>query len=186
MQRSLRLLNALRRGFWRCGRPDKQALPDFSESYSPAVYFDETIYGFSNRGMMCLDASDGTELWSESFMGSLIRVGLDLVAVNMMTGDVRVLRISRTGYEERMRYQAFERGTNTSPTFADGRIRTASAPPVRQTNGALLLLDAGPARNVLLIMASSEREVRSMVQLLASGAYRGGLVSPTLGLYDFG
>ena len=71
-------------------------------------------------------------------------------------------------------------------TFVDGRIRTASAPPVRQTNGGLLLLDAGAGRNVLLIMASSEREVSAMVQLLVTGAYRGGLVSPTLGLYDFG
>ena len=70
-------------------------------------------------------------------------------------------------------------------TFADGRILAASAPPVRQTNGGLLLLDSRGGRNVLVIMASSEREVDLLVRLLAAGAYRSGLVSPTLGLYDF-
>ncbi len=71
-------------------------------------------------------------------------------------------------------------------TFADGRIRTGAAPPVSRVNAGLLLLDSRAGRNVLVIMASSEREVGIMVQLLATGAYRSGLVSPTLGLYDFG
>ena len=70
-------------------------------------------------------------------------------------------------------------------TFADGRIVTASAPPVSQANGGLLLLDSRGGRNVLVIMASSGRDMGFMVQLLGSGAYRSGLVSPTLGLYDF-
>ena len=70
-------------------------------------------------------------------------------------------------------------------TFADGRIRTGAAPPIGEVGSGIALLDSRAGRNVLLILASSEREVRSMVQLLATGAYRSGLVSPTLGLYDF-
>ena len=70
-------------------------------------------------------------------------------------------------------------------TFADGRIRTGSAPPLRQVESGIALLDSRAGRNVLVVLAASEGGVRRMVALLATGAYRSGLVSPTLGLYDF-
>ena len=70
-------------------------------------------------------------------------------------------------------------------TLADGRIQTAVALPVSQAGGGLLLLDSRGGRNVLVVMASSQPELALMVQLLATGGYRSGLVSPTLGLYDF-
>ena len=102
-------------------------------------------------------------------LDTLDRPGLDTVFVGLFADRAAVDQHLRAG----------------GVTFADGRILTAFAPPVRQTNGGLLLLDSRGGRNVLVIMASSEREVDLMVRLLATGAYRSGLVSPMLGLYDF-
>ncbi len=99
----------------------------------------------------------------------LDRPGLDTVFVGLFADRAAVDQHLRAG----------------GVTFADGRILTAAAPPVSQVNGGLLLLDSRGGRNVLVIMASSAREVDLMVRLLAAGAYRSGLVSPTLGLYDF-
>ncbi len=101
---------------------------------------------------------------------TLDRPGIDTVFVGLFADRAAVDQHLRAG----------------GVTFADGRVRTASAPPVSQANSGLLLLDSRGGRNVLVVLASSEAEVGTMVQLLATGLYRSGLVSPTLGLYDFG
>ena len=97
-------------------------------------------------------------------LDTLDRPGIDTVFVGLFADRAAVDHHLRAG----------------GVTFAEGRILTTSAPPVRQTNGGLLLLDSRGGRNVLVIMASSEREVGLMVRLLAAGVYRSGLVSPTL------
>ena len=70
--------------------------------------------------------------------------------------------------------------------FSGGQITTPSALAIPQSGSGLLLLDSRAGRDVLVIMASSERELAFLVQLVITGEYRTGLVSPTLGLYDFG
>ena len=70
--------------------------------------------------------------------------------------------------------------------FSGGQIRTPSTLAIPQRGSGLVLLDSRAGRNVLVIMASSERDMAFLVRLVITGEYRTGLVSPTLGLYDFG
>jgi hypothetical protein len=69
--------------------------------------------------------------------------------------------------------------------LSDGVIRSPGTPPMSQFGSGLLALDSRGGRNVLVVLASTEFELRILVSLLERDSFRRGLVSPTLGLYDF-
>ena len=70
-------------------------------------------------------------------------------------------------------------------SFEAGRIESPAAPSLSATGSGLVLLDTRGGRNVVVVLASSPFELSFLVQSLTSGAFRSGLVSPNLGLYEF-
>lgn len=68
----------------------------------------------------------------------------------------------------------------------EGEVRTPVAPAASQSTTALVALDRRGGRNVIVILADSAPQLEFAVSLLASGAFRGGLVSPDIGLFEVG
>ena len=69
--------------------------------------------------------------------------------------------------------------------FGEGRISSPTAPSLSQRRSGIVVFDSRGGRNVVVVLGSSEFELSSLVGQLLNGRYRGGLVSPNLGLYDF-
>ena len=65
----------------------------------------------------------------------------------------------------------------------DDSLRTPFTPDIAIERTAVLVLDEGLDRRVLVILADGPETLRSMVGRLASGTYRDGLVSESLGVY---
>ncbi|MEM7351247.1 MAG: PQQ-binding-like beta-propeller repeat protein [Acidobacteriota bacterium] len=98
--------------------------PSLKNSYSPAVSSDGAIFGFSNRGLLCLDAASGEVLWQHDLGGTHILVDSHLVILSHMTGRLVIAPASREGFRESLSTQAFAEFTipYTPPSFSDGRI----------------------------------------------------------------
>lgn len=64
-----------------------------------------------------------------------------------------------------------------------GTLRTPFTPDIPTSGTALILLHRNGPRNVLIVLAHSERALADMVQRLVLGDFRSGLVSDFLGVY---
>ena len=62
-------------------------------------------------------------------------------------------------------------------------VRTPFTPELPTHGTALILLDKTSQRRVLVILGDTSGALLDMVERLASGAFRSGLVDPLLGVY---
>jgi outer membrane protein assembly factor BamB len=99
--------------------------PRLKNSLSPTVFHDGHLFGFNSGYLTCLDPATGGVAWREKvYAGSLILVDGHLLILGAESGDLRVARASRRGYEERLRTPVFNAGATsvTGPAFAAGRL----------------------------------------------------------------
>ncbi|HEY7515081.1 MAG TPA: PQQ-binding-like beta-propeller repeat protein [Vicinamibacteria bacterium] len=92
---------------------------------SPPVYYKGHLYGFGGDDLVCMEAASGRVVWTEkTYPGSLILVDGHLVTVGTVSGIVRVVEATPSGYGEKARLEVMGRGPSceTPPSFAGGRI----------------------------------------------------------------
>ncbi|MDA2937055.1 PQQ-binding-like beta-propeller repeat protein [Acidobacteria bacterium AH-259-A15] len=92
-------------------------------SFAVPVLYGKHLYGFNGRFLTCVDPATGKEVWKSRPPGGrgLILVDGHLV-IFAPKGVVVVAAASPEGYREKARLQISDRGSFTSPTFANGRI----------------------------------------------------------------
>jgi outer membrane protein assembly factor BamB len=118
--------------------------PRLKNSYSPNVYEEGFLFGFSGQFLLCLDAATGEPRWRQKVnAGSLIRVGRHLVVLGEQSGLVRVVEATPAAYRVVAEATVFNPGalSSTGPSYAGGRLF------LRNTEEMVALaLESGPAQ----------------------------------------
>lgn len=99
--------------------------PRLKNSYSPTVFHDGLIYGMNRDYLTCVDPANGEAVWRHKvYGGSLILVDGHAVILGDSSGDLRVGRLTRQGYEEKAKQPVFNAGatSSTGPSYQGGRI----------------------------------------------------------------
>jgi outer membrane protein assembly factor BamB len=99
--------------------------PRLRGTYSPTVYHDGHLYGFSAGYVLCVDAVGGEVRWRQkTYSGSLILVDGRLLILGDASGDLRIADARPDAYHERLKVPVFNAGATsaTGPTFASGRV----------------------------------------------------------------
>ena len=65
----------------------------------------------------------------------------------------------------------------------DDVIRTPFTPDIQREDTAIIMLNSGPERQVLVILGDSESALRDVVVRLSQGSFRDGLVGDFVGVY---
>ncbi len=101
------------------------ATPRLKNSYSPTVFHDGLIFGMNRDYLTCIDPASGEAVWRHKvYGGSLILVDGHAVILGDSSGDLRVGRITRQGFEEKAKQPVFNAGatSSTGPSFQGKRI----------------------------------------------------------------
>ncbi len=96
-----------------------------SNSYSPAVHHQGSLYGIGGGQILCLDAATGKALWRQRLgRGSLIRIDDHLAVFGSMSGRLHLVPASPAGFMQIASLPVFPRGDHgaTPPSFGAGRI----------------------------------------------------------------
>lgn len=99
--------------------------PRLKNSYSPTVFHDGLIFGMNRDYLTCIDPASGEAVWRHKvYGGSLILVDGHAVILGDSSGDLRVGRITRQGFEEKAKQPVFNAGatSSTGPSFQGRRI----------------------------------------------------------------
>ena len=99
--------------------------PRLKNSYSPTVFHDGLIYGMNRDYLTCVDPANGEAVWRHKvYGGSMILVDGHAVILGDTSGDLRVGRLTRQGYEEKAKQPVFNAGatSSTGPSFLGKRI----------------------------------------------------------------
>jgi outer membrane protein assembly factor BamB len=99
--------------------------PRLRGSFSPTLFHDGHLFGFSGAYLLCVDAADGRVVWREKvYSGGAILVDGHLLILGDQSGDLRVAQASPQAYRERLKVPVFNAGATsaTTPSFARGRI----------------------------------------------------------------
>lgn len=99
--------------------------PRLKGGLSPTVHEAGSLYGFGGQFLLCVDARTGEPRWREKTnSGALIRVGRRLLLLGELSGLLRVVEASSSGYRELARAPAFNAGaqSSTGPSYAGGRV----------------------------------------------------------------
>ena len=99
--------------------------PVIKSTYSPTVFHDGHLYGFSGAYLVCVDAASGDVRWKQKvYSGSLILVDGHLVVLGESSGDLRVAEATPAGYREKLKTSVFNPGSSsfTGPSWAGGRV----------------------------------------------------------------
>jgi outer membrane protein assembly factor BamB len=99
--------------------------PRLKNSYSATVFHDGLIYGMNRDYLTCVDPATGEAVWRHKvYGGSLILVDGHAVILGDSSGDLRVGRVTRQGYEEKAKQPVFNAGatSSTGPSFQGKRI----------------------------------------------------------------
>jgi outer membrane protein assembly factor BamB len=99
--------------------------PRLKNSYSPTVFHDGLIVGMNRDYLTCIDPASGEAVWRHKvYGGSLILVDGHAVILGDSSGDLRVGRVTRQGFEEKARQPVFNAGatSSTGPSFQGRRI----------------------------------------------------------------
>ncbi|MFQ5789874.1 MAG: PQQ-binding-like beta-propeller repeat protein [Acidobacteriota bacterium] len=92
-------------------------------SYAVPVLYEEHLYGFNRGFLTCVDLTTGKVVWKSRPPGGsgLILVDEHLV-IFASSGVVVVAEATPEGYREKARIPISDRGSFSSPSFAEGRI----------------------------------------------------------------
>jgi outer membrane protein assembly factor BamB len=99
--------------------------PRIKNSYSPTVFHEGLIYGMNRDYLTCIDPATGEAVWRHKvYGGSLILVDGHAVILGDSSGDLRVGRLTRQGFEEKAKQPVFNAGatSSTGPSFQGKRI----------------------------------------------------------------
>jgi outer membrane protein assembly factor BamB len=99
--------------------------PVIKASWSPIVFHEGHLYGFSGAYLVCVDAATGDVKWKQKvYAGSLILVDGHLVVLGESSGDLRVAPATPAGYREKLKTSVFNPGSSsfTGPSWAGGRV----------------------------------------------------------------
>ena len=99
--------------------------PVIKTTFSPTVFHDGHLYGFSGNYLVCVDAANGDVKWKQKvYSGSLILVDGHLVVLGESSGDLRVAEATPAGYREKLKTSVFNPGSSsfTGPSWAGGRV----------------------------------------------------------------
>ena len=99
--------------------------PRLKNSYSPTVFHDGLIFGMNRDYLTCIDPASGEAVWRHKvYGGSLILVDGHAVILGDSSGDLRVGRVTRQGFEEKAKQPVFNAGavSSTGPSFQGKRI----------------------------------------------------------------
>ena len=99
--------------------------PVLKGSYSPTVYHDGHLYGFSGAYLVCVDPATGDVKWRQKvYGGNVILVDGHLVLLAETAGDLRVAEATPAGYREKLKAAVFNPGStcSTGPSWAGGRV----------------------------------------------------------------
>jgi outer membrane protein assembly factor BamB len=96
-------------------------------SYSIAVYYQDHLYGYSNRFLTCVDANNGKSLWKSRQPGDGFPLLVDghLIIITKK-GGLHVAKASPEGYRELAGLKLFEDHCWSPPSFAGDRIYVRS------------------------------------------------------------
>lgn len=99
--------------------------PVIKTTFSPTVFHEGHLYGFSGAYLVCVDAATGDVKWKQKvYSGSLILVDGHLVVLGESSGDLRVAEATPAGYREKLKTSVFNAGSSsfTGPSWAGGRV----------------------------------------------------------------
>ncbi len=96
---------------------------DLSVSYSPAVYFDDYLYGYRVRFLSCVDVATGKTVWKSRPPGDGFPIVVEghLVVITKK-GSLHIIEATPEKYNEVASLQVLNGLTWTPASFADGKI----------------------------------------------------------------
>ncbi len=97
------------------------------QSLNLSVYYEDHIYGYSNRFLTCIDSKMGQTVWKSRSPGPgfLILVDGHLVILTR-DGTMHISEASEQGYVEKASLKVFKPFSWTPPSFANGKIYARS------------------------------------------------------------
>jgi outer membrane protein assembly factor BamB len=99
--------------------------PRLRAAYSPTVYRDGFLYGFSGPYLLCMAADTGEVRWRQRmYEGTLVGVGAHLFVLVRTSGTLHVVQASPAGFAEVTRTPVFTAGATsiTGPSVTGGRV----------------------------------------------------------------
>ena len=99
--------------------------PRLRGAYSPTIYRDGHLYGFSGAFLVCVDAATGEIRWRERmYEGTVIGVGSNLLVLGRTSGNLHVVQASPAGFKEVTQAAVLTPGATsmTGPSIAGRRV----------------------------------------------------------------
>lgn len=100
--------------------------------FSSPIYFNGRIYGTGDPGfLMCLDPADGSTVWRQQGFekGGIVGVDGTIIAMNGSNGDMIMVKLDPTSYQEMGRFAPLRGQAWTAPIIVDKKavVRTKDA-----------------------------------------------------------
>jgi outer membrane protein assembly factor BamB len=99
--------------------------PRLRSAYSPTIFREGFLYGFSGAFLLCMEASTGEIRWRERFYeGTLIGMGPHLLVLSRGSGNLHLVNASPTGFAEVFQAAVFTPGATsiTGPSVTGNRV----------------------------------------------------------------
>lgn len=107
------------------GVKEKWKGQDLSPKFSTPILYDGYIYGTTGGGhLACIDPATGKAKWKQKGFewGGAVAFEGHLVVANGQQGDLVLVRLDPSGYQERGRIRPLGGQTWTAPILADGKL----------------------------------------------------------------
>lgn len=107
--------------------------------FSSPIYFDGKIYGTGDPGyLMCLNPADGSTIWRQPGFekGGIVGVDGTMIGMNGSNGDVIMVKLDPTSYQELGRIAPIRGQAWTAPIIVDKKA-------VIRTKDAIAVIDLG-------------------------------------------
>ena len=99
--------------------------PRLRSAYSPTIFRDGFLYGFSGPFLLCMDAATGDIRWRERlYEGTLIGMGPHLLVLSRGSGNLHLVNASPAGFSEVFQAPVFTPGATsiTGPSVTGNRV----------------------------------------------------------------
>jgi outer membrane protein assembly factor BamB len=99
--------------------------PRLRSAYSPTIFRDGFLYGFSGPFLLCMDAATGDIRWRERlYEGTLVGMGQHLLVLSRGSGNLHFVNASPTGFSEVFQAAVLTPGATsvTGPSVTGNRV----------------------------------------------------------------
>ena len=99
--------------------------PRLRSAYSPTIFRDGFLYGFSGPFLLCMEAATGDVRWRHRlYEGTLVGMGAHLLVLSRGSGNLHVVNATPTGFSELFQAAVLTPGATsiTGPSAAGNRV----------------------------------------------------------------